>query len=221
MQRIVATLASLLAYFAVGTLLAQVFLLGLVAWKWDMNRDRMIQILALAQGIDLFAMREDALIKEEKVAEQVSFDEIRATRAMKYRNLELREQTLASALAQVQLQQQNLAEERRRFQLIRDAYNTELSAMREGAVARGLDEVRRILESVKPQQAKLQLLKMLGNDELDTVVMLLAEMSDQKRSKIIGEFKMPEEELKIAEVLKRILEGAPDAELADAAQGKL
>jgi hypothetical protein len=198
-----------------------VFLLGLVAWKWDMNRDRMIQILALAQGIDLFAMREDALIKEEKVAEQVSFDEIRATRAMKYRNLELREQTLASALAQVQLQQQNLAEERRRFQLIRDAYNTELSAMREGAVARGLDEVRRILESVKPQQAKLQLLKMLGNDELDTVVMLLAEMSDQKRSKIIGEFKMPEEELKIAEVLKRILEGAPDAELADAAQGKL
>lgn len=221
MQRIVATLASLLAYFAVGTLLAQVFLLGLVAWKWDMNRDRMIQILALAQGIDLFAMREDALIKKEMVAEQVSFDEIRATRAMKYRNLELREQTLASALAQVQLQQQNLAEERRRFQLIRDAYNTELSAMREGAVARGLDEVRRILESVKPQQAKLQLLKMLGNDELDTVVMLLAEMSDQKRSKIIGEFKMPEEELKIAEVLKRILEGAPDAELADAAQGKL
>ena len=221
MQRLAATLASLLAYFAVGTLLTQVLLVGLIAWKWDLNRDRLIQILALAQGVDLFAMREDALTKEEKLAEQVSFDEIRATRAIQYRNLELREQTLASALAQLQVQQRNFADERRRFQLVRDAFTTELADMREGALARGLDEVRRILESVKPQQAKLQLLEMLNNDEIDTVVVLLAGMPDQKRSKIIGEFKMPEEELKIAEVLKRILEGAPDAELADATKGKL
>ncbi len=221
MKRIVPALASLLAYFAVGTLLTQAILLGVAVWKWDLDRDRLIQILALAQGVDLFAMREGALVKEETLAEQVSFEEIRAARALKYRNLELREQALASGLAQLRTQQQNLAEERRRFKLARDAFDSQLTAMREGAVAQGLEEVRRILETVRPAQAKAQLLEMLNNDELDTVVMLLAGMPDQKRSKIIGEFKLPQEQAKIAEVLSRILEGTPNAELANTTQEKL
>ncbi len=215
MQRIVATLAQLLVWFAVATLLAQVLLLGFAVRSWGLDRDRLIQILALAQGVDLFAMRESALVRAEDVAvEQVSFDEIRETRALKYRNLERREQALASALAQLRTEQQNLAEERRRFNTVRNAFEAELSGLREGALAQGLDEVRRILETVRPAQAKVQLMEMLGNDELDTVVVLLAEMPDQKRSKIIGEFKTPQEQAMIAGVLRRILEGVPDAELA-------
>ena len=221
MKRLLAMFGSLLVYFAVGTLLAEVLLVGMIAWKWNLNRDRLIQILALAQGVDLFAMRETALVKEVKIAEQVSFDEIRATRAMKYRNLELREQALASGLAQLRTEQQNLAEERRRFTLTYDNFHKELTDMREGALAQGLDEVRRILETVKPDQAKIQLQEMLNNDELDTVVMLLSGMSDQKRAKIIGEFETAEEEQQIAEVLERILAGTPDATLADATQEKL
>jgi len=221
MQRLFAIFASLLAYFAVGTLLAQMLLLGVVVWKWDLNRDRLVQMLALAQGVDLFAMREVALVKQESIAEQVSFDEIRAARALKYRNLELREQALASGLAQLRTQQQNLAEELRRFRLVRDAFDKELVEMQERALAKGLDEVRRILETVKPQQAKAQLIEMLNANELDTVVALLAEMPDQKRGKIIGEFKTPQEQATIAEVLKRILEGVPNAELAAATEGKI
>ena len=222
MQRFIGILAPLVAYFAVATLLAQILLLGIATWRWDLGRDRLVQILALAQGVDLFAMRETALVKaEDVVTEQVSFDEIRATRALKYRNLERREQALASALAQFRTEQQNLAEERRRLTTARDAFEAELNELREGAVARGLDDVRRILQSVRPAQAKAQLIEMLNNDELDTVVVLLAEMADQRRSRIIGEFKTPQEQAMIAEVLQRILEGVPDAELAAAAQEDL
>ncbi len=221
MGRLVAALASLLTCLAVGTLLAQMLLLGVAVWKWDLNRDRVVQILALAQGVDLFAMREVALVKEETLAEQVSFEEIRDARALKYRNLELREQALATGLAQLGIQNQDLAEEQQRFRLVRDAFEEELTAMREGARAEGMEEVRRILETLRPAQAKIQLVEMLDNDELDTVVALFADMPDQRRSKIIGEFKTPQEQAKIAEVLKRLLEGVPDAELADATQGKL
>lgn len=221
MARPLAALASLLVYLAVGTLLAQVLLIGIAVRKWEISRERLVQMLALAQGVDLFAMREAALVKDVSMAEQVSFDEIRAARALEYRNLELREQALASGLAQLHTKQQDLAEQRRRFKLVRDAFDNELTEIREGALARGLDEVRRILETVRPAQAKVQLLEMLNNDELDTVVMLLADMPDQKRSRIIGEFKLPQEQEKIAEVLNRILEGMPNAELADAAEEKL
>ncbi len=215
MRRLFAMLAQLLTWFAVATLLAQILLLGFAVRNWDLNRDRLIQILALAQGVDLFAMRESALVKAEDVAvEQVSFDEIRATRALEYRNLERREQALANGLAQLRTEQQNLAEDRRRFKAARDALETQLYEMREGALAEGVDEVRRILEAVKPEQAKIQLMEMLNNDELDTVVVLLAGMPDQKRSKIIGEFETAPEQTLIAEVLNRILEGVPDAELA-------
>ncbi len=222
MQRFIGASATFVAYFAVATLLAQVLLLGIATWRWDLSRDRLVQLLALAQGVDLFAMQETALVKaEDVVTEQVSFDEIRATRALKYRNLERREQALASALAQLRTEQHNLAEEQRRLKAARDTLEAELNEIREGALARGMEEVRRILESVRPAQAKAQLVEMLNNDELDTVVVLLAEMGDQRRSRIVGEFKSPPEQAMIAEVLQRILEGIPDADLADAAQADL
>ena len=221
MGRLVTGVASLLTYLVVGTLLAQMLLLGVAVWRWDLNRDRLVQILALAQGVDLFAMREVALVKEETLAEQVSFEEIRDARALEYRNLELREKALATGLAQLRTQKQDLAEEQQRFRLVRDAFEEELAAMREGARAEGMEEVRRILETLRPAQAKIQLVEMLDNDEIDTVVALLADMPDQRRSKIIGEFKTPQEQAKVAEVLKRLLEGVPDAELADATQGNL
>lgn len=215
MRRLFPMLSQLFTWFAVATLLAQILLLGFAVRSWDLNRDRLIQILALAQGVDLFTMRESALVKAEDVAvEQVSFDEIRATRALEYRNLERREQALASGLAQLRTEQQNLAEERGRFKAARDAFETQLYKMREGALAEGVEEVRRILETVRPDQAKIQLMEMLNNDEIDTVVVLLAGMPDSKRSKIIGEFETPPEQTLIAEVLARILEGVPDAELA-------
>ncbi len=222
MKRLVEVLAPLLAYFAVATLLAQVLLLGLAVWKWDLRRDRVVQILAIAQGVDLFAMQEGALAKvEDVVMEQVSFDEIRATRALKYRNLEYREQSLASRLAQLQTERQKLAEDRRRFTLAREAFQTELEGIREGALADGLDEVRRILETIRPAQAKAQLMELLNDEQIDTVVMLLADMPDQRRSKIIGEFKTPQEQATVAEVLRRILEGVPVGELATATQENL
>lgn len=221
MARLAAALASALTYLAVGTLLAQILLFAVAVWRWDLNRDRLVQILALARGVDLFAMREVALAKEETLAEQVSFEEIRDARALKYRNLELREKALASGLAQLRTRKQDLADEQQRFQLARDNFEEELAAMRGGARAEGMEQVRRILETLKPAQAKIQLIGMLDNDELDTVVALLADMPDQKRSKIIGEFETPQEQAKIAEVLKCLLEGIPDAELADAAQGEL
>jgi len=219
MGRLIGALGALLIYLAAATLLAQVIVVGYCAWRWDLSRDRLVQILALAQGVDLFAMKEEALVKAEKVAvEQVSYEEILETRALKFRDLERREQALQDGIEQLRFDQRNLAKEQKRYEQLRESFETQLADLREGSLAAGMDEVRRILESIKPKQAKVQILQMLADDQLDTVVILLSDMPDQKRSKIIGEFKTAQEQEDIKEVLDRILQGVPEAELARATE---
>jgi len=81
----------------------------------------------------------------------------------------------------------------------------------------GLETVRAILGTIKPQQAKEQLVGMLKDGELDQVVAILSEMSDSKRAKIIGEFKTPEENEMIGQVLEHLRKGGQLSELANEA----
>ncbi len=83
------------------------------------------------------------------------------------------------------------------------------------AVANGREDVRRTLEAIKPKQAKVLLAQMLDQKELDEVVALLDGMTENKRAKIIAEFKTPAEVEQLGEVLRRIRQGAPAATVAE------
>jgi hypothetical protein len=62
---------------------------------------------------------------------------------------------------------------------------------------------------------------MLDNDELDEVVALIAAMPDTKSGKIMAEFKLPEENEQLYQILKRIREGSPESDLVVETQRKL
>ena len=55
---------------------------------------------------------------------------------------------------------------------------------------------------------------MLDQKEVDDVVALLSGMTEGKRAKIIAEFKTPAEIDEIGDVLRRIRQGAPAANVA-------
>ena len=57
--RLLRSSGALIVYFCVGTVMAQAVLAGYVASAWELNRDKLIQILAIARGIDLFAIHDD------------------------------------------------------------------------------------------------------------------------------------------------------------------
>ncbi len=56
---------------------------------------------------------------------------------------------------------------------------------------------------------------MLDRDEIDEVVLILGDMTDSKRAKILGEFKTEEEGKKISEVLRLLRQGDPMASMAE------
>ena len=115
--------AGLAARFrCVATVIAELILAAYFGRAWQLNRPKLIQMLAIAQGVDLAALRQQARgdAAEEPSTEQASYSQVLEARAMKTRNLELREQSLRSALAHVGAEQRQLAEEKKRLQKLRE-----------------------------------------------------------------------------------------------------
>jgi hypothetical protein len=224
MMRLLRIAASLLIYFCVATVIAQAILAVFISSRVRLDQEKAAQMLAIAYGIDLFAVRDEALAEQEQErisAEQASYDQILEARALKTRNLELREQALQSGLQQLKIAQRKASEEYKRCAQLKETFDEALKALNEGAAASGADEVRRILETVKPKQAKELIVQMLDDKKIDQVVVLLGAMPDAKRAKIFAEFKTPEETEKIGEILRRIREGVPTAQMADETRKQL
>jgi len=216
--RLLGALSTLLVYFCAATLVALVVILGYVCSAWQINQDKLLRIVAIARGAEP-AQPPPKPTDEDKVGpEQVSYQQVLDRRALKVRDLELREQSLANALDELKSQQLLLAKSRQEEEHRAKQFETQLAALKEGAQTTGREVVRRTLETVKPKQAKEQLWEMLQANETDEVVLLLAEMPESRRAKILAEFKTPDESKKLADVLRRIREGQPEASIADQAQ---
>jgi len=209
-------------YFCLATILAETILL-VVLWKsWGIDRDKLVQILAVAHGIDLVAMEEKIKTEREEIApEQISYEEIKQARAINIRHLELREEALNNALNQLRLERQKLAKKTKRESEIKEVFEEQLANLKDAALVEGLENVQQMLTKIKPDQAKQFLMQMFEDNEINAVVRLLADMSDSKRAKIIGEFKTPDELEKIGEVLRLIREGAPEAKIAESTEKEL
>ena len=72
-----------------------------------------------------------------------------------------------------------------------------------------------MLRRLKPKQAKELIAQRLEKGDIDVVAHMLMDMPDGKRAKIVAEFKTPSEMEQIGEVLNRIRQGQPSAELVD------
>jgi hypothetical protein len=214
-RRLLSTAGSFLLYFLAATLVAEGIIAAYVWSQWELDGDKLARMAEVGRGLEPSSEAEAASMLAQAVkAEQPAYDEILDRRARAFRDLELREQALQTARTALLAEQEELTEARERLAQATAALETRLAALTQGAEAEGRDQVRRILESLRPDQAKIQLMEMLDRDEIDEVVLLLSEMQDTKRSKILGEFKTDEDNEKVAEVLRRIREGEPKATIA-------
>jgi len=221
-KRLLRGVLVLFVCFCVGTVIALGGMAGYVAVHWSIGRDKLVQMLAVARGIDLAAMTENRHAAPEAAPpEQPSFDRILEARALGLRSIELREQALRGGLEQLRFEQGKIEEQRTALRKIQQTFEENLLALKKEATDTGWEQNRSTLASIKPKQAKELLLQMLERKEIDDVVALLAPMPEGKRAKIVGEFKTPEETKKIDEVLRLIRRGEPATAIAASAQQEL
>lgn len=218
MGRLLGGMVTLAVYFCAATLLSELIILAYLWSAWKLDPQRLHKAAAVARGIEPTAPAAEEPAPPDLPPEEVSFDEILDRRALKVRDLELREIALRTATGALAARQSQLIEEQQKLASQSAEFESRLSTLKDGAMAQGREAVRRILETLKPAQAKAQIMAMLDKGELDEVVMLLSGMQESKQAKILGEFKAAGESDKVAELLERIRQGQPEASLADSAQ---
>ena len=220
MGKLMRLFGALIAYFSIATVIAITIIVFLFVSRVQLTKEKWSRMLAAAYGLELPATTA-AAHDATTAAEQPSYEQMLEVRAEKTRNLELREQSLREGLDLLRNEQRRLVDEKKRFKQIREGFEGELLSLREGATAAGFDDVRRTLETIKPKQAKEQILKMLASEQLDQVVVLMSAMPDSKRSKIIAEFKTADEADKLAQILQRIRDGVPTVDATDKTRHQL
>ncbi|MBN2293175.1 MAG: hypothetical protein JXM70_12160 [Pirellulales bacterium] len=202
--------------FVVGTLIAQSMIFAYVWKSWDMSGDKITQMMAIARGREMVAVARDELRRQEEIApEQPSFEEIIEVRAGKNRNMELREQALSQDVTELRAQQNKQNREFASFKETRGAFEKKLTELKEFQESNGLQENIVILQNMKPEQAKDQLIKIYDSGQIDQAVMLVAGMEAMKLKKITGVFTTEEDQKILADILRRIRLGTPVALLAE------
>jgi hypothetical protein len=219
MGKIIGGVLALFGYFSVATMVTLIGGVAYLRFSGTLDDDKLSKIAAVMQGIELPGKQTDDEKKpDDPKAEQMSFEDRRQLRALEARQIELREQSLASGLAQIQFERKQLDEERERYTSLQTEYKDQLAALRNSALSAGRDNVRLILENMKPKQAKQQILEMIAADETNEVVAILSTMSVSKRAKIVSEFKDPDDFKKMDDILRRIRTASDQVSVIDAVE---
>jgi len=212
----------LFSYFAVGTVIAQGVFVGYLWHAGLISKPKLIEMLAVAHEVTIEPDRShEPLVKPEESSEQPSLRDAREQAAVMSRNLELRMSAVANNKDELLRLVRSMRDQMEHHQNVSDAFQSRLDELQAGGRAAAREDVRLILENVRPRQAKEQLMLMLDNGEMREVVMLLSAMPDGKRKNIIGEFKTEEENQKLAEVLREIRKGGPEIDLIESTRGQL
>jgi hypothetical protein len=218
-------LAGAVVYFCVATLLAQAVGFGVLWWRGSLNQDNGYRLLALLQGVDVDAIRDELERNRQPQDDpQVSFEAITKARLAKSLTLNLREQAISAGLSDLLALQAEVRTERQRLDGIVAGFEQRLTRMEQEAADTALQEVQRTLETIQPGQAKEQILLILdedGENSMNDVVAMIRAMPLDKRKKIFGEFKSKVEVDKMHDILQQLREGEPEISLIRDAQQQL
>src|SRR5437016_1121149 len=116
MGRALTAAGTLVAWLCIGMVLGQAVILGYLHSKGVLDGEKLADIAALLQGIDLTARQARPVdVEEEQGSPQVSLDDVARARALKSRDLELREQAMRNHLERAKYEQAKLNDENDRF----------------------------------------------------------------------------------------------------------
>ena len=213
-------LLRLFGAFCVATILAQCIVLGLSAYRGNLNGDTILQGFALLNGIDITGKRLEDAIRNGREAPLPSYDDVTKERAQKSLNLDMRERSIKLAKDQLEAKHRELQLEITNFDNRKDAFYSKLDELNKGIEDSSLKDVRRTLESLPPEQSKDQLLKLIKDGQMTDVVAIVKGMPADKSKKILGEFLETEESEKLYEILRELRKGEPTKSLIDQARNQ-
>lgn len=210
-------LIRLFAALCVATVLTQLVIAAVYAFRGTLNPGTATQIVGLLNGIDMSAERIRAAMTDIDTIQQPSYEEVLRERAIKTLDMDLRLGSQAKYREELEMMMANLREERDRFDLRREEFREELKSIKEGAQQDGMRELQKTLQALDPEQAKEQLVRMYDDDRLEDIVNIIQATPLDKRTDILAEFVSEQEATMLEEILRQIGQGEPMATAIDRA----
>ena len=211
-------LLRLFSAFCVATVIAQMIILALVAFRGNFHRETMTKAIALFNGIDISGVQLRKVLNEARSVPVPTYDEVLSQRAQQNLNLEMRERSILRHQQQVDAMLAELKRQQGDFDRRKEAFYSLLDEMSKKGKADNLGEIQRTLEALPPDQAKTQLTKMLENNQMADVVAIIKGMGLDKRKKVLGEFTSEKEATQLHDVLNQLRLGEPAASVIDEAR---
>ena len=210
MKRLLQTASTLLTAFCVATIITQLTAVGAFWFKGALDQDRLDRVLAALHGEDVVAMQAQLLdAQAQQYQEQPSYDQLETRRVLRSLDLDLRESAVENGLQALHSLQTTLESSHKRFEQLKKSYDAHLSQIAEDEKSQSLREVQLTLESIKPKQAKEQIIRMIEAAGMTDVVTIMKQMSLDKRRKILAEFESEPEQEHLFQILTNIRQGEP------------
>ena len=201
-------------YGAASILLSLLMLGGYLWYAWDMNQDKLMKMVAVAQGFDVNQMQKDIMtaVRDEQMT--ITREEVLNQRAMQIRNIELQGKAAFDVLAQIESESARIEQMKKEIDQKQAAFDDRQRRINEEAESRGLTDLTTYLEMADSELAKFYFIDMIENAEYERVIRVMRGMQPKRLRGIINSFEADDEKADMARVLRKIGNGEPEATLA-------
>ena len=211
-----------LLYFAASMFFAQILLLAYFTFAWKINRSKINQMIATAQGYDLYQVEQERQKELIDKIQQGKYDEVLQKRADRWTQEDLEKARSSEFLGDfIFAQIQQFEDEKKQFDEIRRNFEKRLDDLEKERKSAGFTELVTNMSILTPINAKKQIMKMIDDKMEDRVVEIFNAMEEGPRKKLLNTLKEDEEVDKLADILRRIGDGEPESRLAREAEEEL
>ncbi len=210
--------SQMFVYSCVATLLALGLGLGYMWSSGKLSGEKAFKILAVVHDVDLASPEVDQTVAEDKSQEEMSYDEIEKLRDIRSRDLELKIVAMNKGIEELRWRRELLTEDKTRYELIKTNFDTTLAELSGQSTRQGFANVRQLWETIPPKLVKQQIMAMVEEEEIDDVVIILADMPNVKKGKIVQQFTVPDEIAVMDDILRKIRLGLPTKPVIDQAR---
>lgn len=201
-----------IGYLSTATVIA--LAIGLVyLWKTQrLTNEKLFEMVALMHDVNLKEISEAEEFNQREVpVEEQSLDDYERLREIKLRNYEVKVNALKQGRKEFDASFRNLSEATDRFDNLAKELEGRLEQQGQLAMEESLRSVVSRLEAIKPALAKDELLMYLKEPDGErTVILLLRAMTENKRAKVLQQFKTPEEMIEFHRINQLEMQGFPD-----------
>jgi len=202
-------------YGCTSLFLALLLLGAYLKYAWQIDGVRWAQIVALAQGHDIFGLHE----KVEQAIAEMSYEEVLQIRAKRLRDEEFARETGGQPSDTLPADEIKINAKLQEIKDSRAAFDKYVKDYIDKTKEAGLAEQTRLIEEAKPECAKDIILGLIkDHGAVERVLTMLLRMDDEVRGKILYRMQKEEELKELCNLLQRIGNGEPLAKVLEEAK---